>query len=156
MWKDTKSSPFHDYEIFVLRSTAFLGFKKNVPEEKNASMEWEGFFCFVLFVFSFYIIGALVYFNNFNDEKNYISKASFLKKRDHGAPELLQKQNTLIYTRYRSNYKKKYKETSLWKVSSPNKTDCVNLLIFSLNVHKKRGPKKFRINLNNETKSSFF
>ena len=39
MWKDTKSSPFHDYEIFVLRSTAFLGFKKNVPEEKNASME---------------------------------------------------------------------------------------------------------------------
>ena len=39
MWKDTKPSPFHDYVIFVLQSTAFLGFKKNVPEEKNASME---------------------------------------------------------------------------------------------------------------------
>ena len=33
-------------------------------------------------------------------------KAS-LKKMIHGAPELLQKCNTLIYTLYRSNYKKK-------------------------------------------------
>ena len=49
----------------------------------------------------------------------------------HGALELLQKWNTLIYTRYRSNYKKKkYKYTNLWKVNSPNKTDCVSLLIY--------------------------
>ena len=117
-----------------------------------------GFFCFVLFVFSFYIIGALVYFNNFNDEKNYISKASFLKKRDHGAPELLQKQNTLIYTRYRSNYQKKnkYKETSLWKVSSPNKTDCVNLLIFFPERTQEERTKKIQNKLKYRNKKFLF
>ena len=85
--------------------------------------------CFVLFCFSFYRISALVCFNHFYDKKkNYMLKAS-LKKMIHGAPELLQKCNTLIYTLYRSNYKKKKnkkKYTNLWKANSPNKTDCVD------------------------------
>ena len=45
-------------------------------------------FCFICL--SFYRISARVCFNHFDDEKNYILKAS-LKKMIHGALELLQK-----------------------------------------------------------------
>ena len=55
----------------------FLGLKKKRSSGEECIHGVRGFFCFVLFVFSFYIIGALVDFNNFNEEKNYISKASF-------------------------------------------------------------------------------
>ena len=53
-------------------------------------------FCFVCF--SFYIIGALVYFNNFNDEKNYISKASFKKKDSWSTGAVTKMRHTHLYT----------------------------------------------------------
>ena len=61
--------------------------------------------CFVLFFFLQNSCTRL-FFNHFDDEKNYILKAS-LKKNNSWSTGAVTKMNTLIYTRYRSNYKKK-------------------------------------------------
>ena len=106
----------------------YLGLYKESSRGEECIHVVRGFFCFVLFCFSFYRISALVCFNHFDDEKNYILKAS-LKKMIHGALELLQKcKHTYLYTLQKQlqKEKNKYKYTNLWKVNSPNKTDCVS------------------------------
>ena len=52
--------------------------------------------------------------------------------------------------------KKKYKEKSLWKVSSPNKTDCVNLLIFFPERTQEERTKKIQNKLKYRNKKFFF
>ena len=52
--------------------------------------------------------------------------------------------------------KDKYKETSLCKVSSPNKTDCVNLLIFFPERTQEERTKKIQNKLKYRNKKFFF
>ena len=79
----------------------------------------------------------------------------------HGALELLQKWDTLIYTRYRSNYKKKKINTNIqiygkW-ILLIKLIVWVNWFIFPTEpTQEERTKKKIRINLNTEKASSLF
>ena len=64
--------------------------------------------------------------------------------------------HSFIYVIEAITKKNKYKETSLWKVSSPNKTDCVNLLIFFPERTQEERTKKIQNKLKYWNKKFFF
>ena len=64
--------------------------------------------------------------------------------------------HSFIYVIEAITKKNKYKETSLWKVSSPNKTDCVNLLIFFPERTQEERTKKIQNKLKYRKTKFFF
>ena len=84
----------------------YLGLYKESSRGEECIHVVRGFFCFALFCFSFYRIPALVCFNHFDDEKNYILKASLKKNNSWSTGAVTKMKHTYLYTLQKQLQKK--------------------------------------------------